>query len=296
MSQQEMRDALAGFFGGINVAAVGFLKKLDEVKHQVKLRQDELNPNIAFDILASRWLSEGVPGRFDVWLAHFAPHPYAYYQTHFADLVLSLETAFKAMKADESALERAFKERLSSPEAFVERLQKAFDAKDVQVVTHIVHQLSRLTDASFSVVKIYAVGLLQELKGNAKEALMHYLYTDPSKQLAIIQQQVFPLAFALNEYQSGAEALAALSQHNPRYLPLYADALIMLGEFENAIATYLSYPYLHEDTASFIGLLRLLVQHGDVEQANRLLELAESAAKIDQNSLKTFVDSLNQTG
>jgi hypothetical protein len=173
-------------------------------------------------------------------------------------------------------------------------LRNAFESKDLQVVEHIGRQLGALTDSTFSWAKMYAVGLRQELKGNAKEALMHYLYVDPNKQSKIIQQQVFPLAFALNEYQVGCDTLAVISYHNVRYLPLYADALILLGETDQAIGAYLNYPFLHEDTGAFIGLLRLYVQKGQIEQANRLLELAEQSPKIDQEQLKAFVDTLNQ--
>lgn len=294
MSQQEMSNALIGFFGGLQVAAEGFLRKLDDVKHNIAEREEELSANTDFDCLAQRWLAQGVPGRWQVWLEHYAPQPYEYYQTHFAPQVALLEQQFNTMKTDESALERAFKERLSTPEEFISRLQNAFESKDLQVVEHIVRQLSKLTDSAFSLAKMYAAGLRQELKGNAKEALMHYLYVDPNKQSQIIQQHVFPLAFALNEYQVGCDALAIISYHNVRYLPLYADALILLGETEQAIGAYLNYPFLHEDTGAFIGLLRLYVQKGQIEHANRLLELAEQSPKIDQQQLQAFVDSLNQ--
>jgi hypothetical protein len=41
--------------------------------------------------------------------------------------------------------------------------------------------------------------------------------------------------------------------------------------------------------------LRLLVQTGDIESANKLLQQADGSDTIDQLLLQNFVDSLNDT-
>ena len=293
MSLQEISNSLMGFFNGLNVASQEFLLKLEEIKQELEYRALEIDPKMAFEELANHWLKAQMPGRFNVWLEHYASQPYEYYQTHFTKTVTELEREFEYMKEDEQALEQHFKDRLSSPNEFVLRLQSAFVARELHTTESILRQLRFIDKPEYTFVKSYATGLLLELRGNANDALIHYLSLDPAKQYAIVQQQVFPLAFSLQQPEKGLASLKSLSRMDVRYLLKYAEALVLLGSFDAAIEVYYRYPLLNKDSEALISLLRLLVKTGDIESANKLLQQADGSDTIDQTLLQDFVDSLN---
>ncbi|MCF6299412.1 MAG: DUF115 domain-containing protein [Thiomicrorhabdus sp.] len=293
MSQQEMKNSLRGFFGGLQFAAEGFLVKLEELKSEIKFRLLELNPETDFLVLVEGWLHRGIPGRFHVWLAHFSVNPYEYYQKEYSETVIELEEAFQEMKTDETALENAFKQRLSSPEAFIFRLNKAFEAQNLEEVLSILRQLSLITSAEYYIARALAAGMKSELAGSPEDALIFYQSVDPYQKQFWIQQQVFSLAFRLEQPEKGLQALHALSLMNIKYLPKYAEALALLGDPDSAISAYQAYPLLYEDTEAMIFLIRLLVQQQQVESANILLKKAETSEFIDQIELQTLVDSFN---
>ncbi len=293
MSQQEMQNTLLGFFGGLNAASEGFLQKLDEIRPTIQFRLTELDPNTDFAILAEHWLKDGVPGRFQVWLTHYAEKPYQYYADHYPEQVAQLEQAFQFMKTDESALQESFKQRFHSPEKFITRLQEAFDSQDLQTLREIIRQLHLITSDDYSLVNSLATGMLLELKGSLEDALLHYLAIDPQRQSLFVQQQVYPLAFSLHQPDKGIEALKALSTINVRYLPKLAEAFELFGDNEHALVCYQSYPFIFEDTDALINWIRLLVQRQEVEMANTLLQKAEKSPLIDQARLQALVDSFN---
>jgi hypothetical protein len=296
MSHQEITNSLMGFFNGLNVASQEFLLKLEEIKDEIEYRALEIDRQTAFEELANHWLKARMPGRFNVWLEHYASQSYEYYKTHFTNTVIELEHEFKEMREDERALEQHFKDRLNSPGEFILRLQEAFERRERNTTEDILLQLGFVDKPEYDFVKSYGKGLLLEILGSTDDALIHYLTLDSAKQHAIVQQQIIPLAFSLQQYEKGLAALKSLSQMDSRYLPKYADALALLDRFEAAIEVYSSYPNLHNDSEALISLLRLLVQTGDVESANKLLQQADGSDTIDQLLLQSFVDSLNATG
>ncbi len=293
MSQQEMQDALMGFFGGLKDAAEGFLAKLEELKLEVEFRLLELNPETDFLLLADGWFKRGIPGRFHVWIEHLSERSYDEIQSHYSDKVAELECAFQKIKTDESALEAVFKQRLSSPETFISRLNQAFEAKDLTEVQAILRQLSLISSTEHSIARWLAIGMKLELIGDIEDALIFYQTVDPYKKQYWIQQQVFPLAFALNQPEKGLQVLHVLSLMNVKYFPKYAEALALLGERDSAIAVYQAYPLLYEDTEALIELIKLLVQKSDIEAANQIVQKAETSTFIDQVVLQKFIDSLN---
>ncbi len=295
MSHQEITNSLMGFFNGLNVASQEFLLKLEEIRDEIEYRAFEVDPKTAFDELANHWLKARIPGRFNVWLEHYASQPYEYYKTHFTSTVIELEREFEEMKEDERALEQHFKDRLNSPGEFIFRLQQAFEKRERNATEVILRQLEFVDKPEYDFVKSYGKGLLLQILERTDEALIHYLALDPAKQYAIVQQQIIPLAFSLQQYEKGLAALKSLSQMDSRYLPKYADALVLLDRFEAAIEAYKSYPHLNNDSEALISLLRLLVQTGDIESANKLLQQADGSDTIDQLLLQNFVDSLNDT-
>jgi len=294
MSQQEMKNALIGFFGGLQYAAEGFLTKLDELKQEITFRLQELDPKTDFLSLAEHWLNQGIPGRFHVWIAHYASQPYEHYLKLYPEQVAQLEQTFQFMKTDESALEKHFHQRFNTPEIFALRLNQAFEQKDLQAVQDIARQLSFVSTSEHNIVNSLSTGMVLELKGHIEDALIHYLSVDPNKKHLCIQQQLFPLAFSLQKPDDGLQALNALSLMNIKYLPKYGEALSLLGEPDAAIAVFQAYPLLYEDTDALIQLIRLLVQQQQVEQANTLLQKAEASVSIDQEALQLFVNSLNK--
>ncbi len=293
MSQQEMKNSLRGFFGGLKYAAEGFLAKLEELKFEVEFRLLELNPETDFLLLADGWFKRGIPGRFHVWIEHLSESSYDEIQSHYSDKVAELECAFQKMKTDESALEAVFKQRLSSPETFISRLNQAFEAKDLTEVQAILRQLSLISSTEHSIARWLAIGMKLELIGDIEDALIFYQTVDPYKKQYWIQQQVFPLAFALNQPEKGLQVLHVLSLMNVKYFPKYAEALALLGERDSAIAVYQAYPLLYEDTEALIELIKLLVQKSDIEAANQIVQKAETSTLIDQVVLQKFIDSLN---
>ncbi|MCF6345036.1 MAG: DUF115 domain-containing protein [Thiomicrorhabdus sp.] len=293
MSQQEMKNALIGFFGGLQFAAEHFLLKLEALKSEIAFRLLELDPKTEFTTLGEHWMAQHIPGRFQVWLNHFAVKSYADYVAKFPKQVEQLERAFEFMKTDETALEKHFNQRFDTPEEFVFRLNRAFNDKDLLAIKDIALQLSFVASAEHGIVKSLATGMLLELKNSEKDALIHYLTVDPNRKNFTIQQQVFPLAFSLKQPDKGLQALSALSLMNVNYVPKYAEALDILGDADNAIAIYRAYPLLYKDTDAMIELIRLLVYKQDVEAANTLLQKAEASASLDQAKLQAFVHSLN---
>ncbi|VAW44422.1 hypothetical protein MNBD_GAMMA03-1454, partial [hydrothermal vent metagenome] len=293
MSQQEMQNTLLGFFGGLNVASEEFLQKLEEIKLTIHFRLTELDPNTDFAVLAEHWLKDNVPGRFHVWLTHYAEKPYQYYVDHYPEQVAQLEQAFEFMKTDESALQESFKQRFHTPEEFITRLQEAFDSQDLQTLRGIIRQLHLIKSDDYSMVNSLATGMLLELKGSSEDALLHYLAIDPQRKRLFIQQQVYPLAFSSHQPDKGLEALKALSAINARYLPKLAEAFEIFGDNDNALICYQSYPFIFEDTDAFISWIRLLVQRQEIEMANTLLQKAEDSPLIDQTRLQALVDSFN---
>lgn len=294
MSQLEMKNSLRGFFGGLKSAAEGFLDKLEELKFEIEFRLLELNPETDFLTLSDGWFKRGIPGRFHVWGEHFTEKSYSYYQEHYFDRVKELEGLFQTMKKDESALEKLFKQRLSSPEEFILRLNKAFEAKDLEEIQVIFRQLALIPSADYFVARQLATGMKIELNKNLEDAFIFYQSIDPYKKQFWIQQQAFSLAFALDKPENGLQALNALSLMNIKYLPKYAEALDLLGEPDGAILAYQAYPLLHQDTEAMIQLIRLLVQQQQIDAANTLLQKAENSEYIDQARLQAFIDDLNQ--
>ena len=293
MSEQEMINALTGFFGGLNQASNDFIDKLNEIQKEIAFREQEIDPKANFESLAEFWLDNNMPGRFIVWLEHYASESYDFYKQNFSECVERLENDFERVKTDESALERSFKQRLESPDDFVIRLQAAYEDKSLQDVRDISRQLMFAAAKEYSIVKSFASGLLLELKEAYEEALIHYLVVDPDKHFYIIQQQVFPLAFSLHKNEEGLAALKKLSEFDLRYTPKYAEALSIFGHVDAAIDVYLSYSSLDKDTEALIHLLRLLVQTNKIEMANQLLIEAEGNQNLVQAELEAFVESLN---
>jgi hypothetical protein len=293
MSQQEMQDALMGFFGGLNFAAKGFLEQLDVLKEEIDFRLLELDSKTDFTVLAMRWLQNNTPGRFFVWLKHYSSDSFDAVSVKYPELVSKLETEFNTRLMDDHRLKQHFSQRLDSTETFILRLQQTYDQKDLQGIQAILRQLSRVDLEAYRMVTSLATGMVFELKGELEDALIHYSTVDPNSQFGFIQQQIFPLAFSLKQYETGLEALKALSVMDARYLPKYAEALVALGENEQAIMAYQEYPLLFENTEALIHLIRLLVHKPDIEAANQVLQQAEKSTLIDQVILQKFIDSLN---
>ncbi len=294
MSQAEMTNALSGFFGGLKFAAERFLVKLEALKKEAKFRLLELNPETDFLVLVDRWLEKSIPGRFHVWVEHFSEHDVEYYRKNYSVQTAQLEALFQKMKEDESALEKAFQQRLNTPEEFILRLNQAFEAKDLDAVKATLRQLSSTPSTDYYMARSLATGMKLELSGDIEDAFIFYLSVDPEQKSFWIQQQIFPLAFALAEPEKGLLALKALSLMNVKYLSKYAEAFALLGDYDSAIATYRIYPLLYEDTDAMLSLIRLLVQQQQIEEANSLLEKAEKSALIDQVRLQHLVDGFNE--
>ena len=294
MTQQEIRDSLAGFFGGLLAAAQGFKLKLLDVSEELERRQLEILPTTPFGTLANMWLEQSIPGRFYVWLKAFAEQDYNYYQQQFPELVESLETQFKNRLEDDSALQKAFKQRLDTPQEFAFRLQDAFAEKNLIKLKNIVRQLKFANDPAYQLTKSYAAGLQLELKNEPKEALLHYLRIDPKQNIVLIQERVYPLAFLLKKNQTGCDALKNLSQFSEKYLPFYADALIVSGREDQAIKVYETYLAKEADTNALIQLLKLFIKRQEVDHANNWLMHVDGNKAFDQDALQIFVDSLNQ--
>ncbi|VAW49914.1 hypothetical protein MNBD_GAMMA04-28 [hydrothermal vent metagenome] len=293
MSQQEMQNALMGFFGGLNVAADGFLLKLTSLKQEIAFRLLEIEPTTDFVLLTEHWMAHQIPGRFYVWLEHIAQQLERDYKARFPEQVAQLEAAFQHMKTDETALKASFSQRFDPPKAFILRLQVAFESKKRQAVQDILRQLSLIQSNEHAMVASLAIGMSLELKGEFEYALIHYLTVDPNHKVLFIQHQLYPLAFSLKQFEKGLQALNALSLMDTRYLPTYAESLVVLGEFKSAIVAYQAYPLLFEDTEVLIQLIRLQVQQQDIEAANTLLQKAVESPLIDQDRLQSFVNTLN---
>ncbi len=293
MSQQEMQASLRGFFAGLHSATEGFLNKLDELKQEIKFRLLELDPKGDFLHLVERWLERGIPGRFHVWVEHFSEKEKSYYHTHFPDQVAKLEHLFHIMKTDESALNEAFEQRLSSPETFIHRLNLAFESKDLETIRTILRQLALNSSSEYAMPRMLATGMKLELSDQIEDALIFYQSIDPYRKYFWVQQQLFPLAFALQQPEAGLQALNALSLMHVQYMPKYAEALALLGKAEEAISVYKAYPLLLKDTEVVLSYIQLLVEHHNIEEANAVLQQAENSDGIDQQRLQTMVDGFN---
>jgi len=293
MTHQEMINALTGFFGGLKVAAEDFVDQLQKIKQELKWRALEVEDDPDFKTLSEHWLAEDVPGRFQAWLKLYAVNDEEVYRQQFPELVRELESRFEFMKQDESALEKSFAQRFDTPQDFTLRLQQAFDQQNLHELQNISRQLNFSNEQAYQLVKALAAGMILELKEQSKDALIHYSTVDPKQQIAAIQEQLYPLAFSLNEFEKGLKALALLSQLNLKFMPLFAHALQLNNQIEAAGKIYQQYLAVVSDTDALINYLRLLIQQNQLDLANQWLEQAEKSDGFDLQQLQTFVDSLN---
>lgn len=295
MSQQEMTNALMGFFGGLQKGSEGFLERILSIRNEINFRKSEMDPSTHFPELAQKWLTKGVPGRFYVWLESIAEHSYEYYLSKFPNEVKALESDYEELVHDDSQLKTRFESRLSDPQEYVLQILKAFEQKMFHPIEKVIRQLQSLPKEHFQAVKLFAEGTLFELQNHPEQALEKYLKADPEKTKAYVLQRLFPLAFTLSKYDLALETLEVLCRYDKRYMPFFADALALLGNVEGAIQTYQAYPLLKQDTSAVIHLLKLYVQVGQVDLANALLSEAECSPLLNQQQLQSFVDGLNET-
>jgi hypothetical protein len=293
MSHQEMKSSLNGFFGGLNKASTDFLGKLQNIRDEIEKREWQINPNTPFSDLFEYWAKSNMPGLFYVWLDHYAEHEYDFYKENYPSEVLRLEVEYQKMMSDDSALESRFNSTLEGPDVFVRKLQESFQHKRSLVIQETIRQLISIQIPEYIPILAYARGLLLEVQGESKNALEHYLNADSDQKILFIQQQIYPLAFSLNQTEVGLKALESLCQMDCAYISKFADSLAILGNIQGAIEMYKLYPLLLEDTNAVIRLMELQVQIGNVSEANELLQQADGNPALNQVQLQAFVDSLN---
>ena len=295
MTQQEMKNALTGFFGGLQSGAQGFLEQIDLIKEEIEFREAEVNESTDFKELSKVWLGRNIPGRFYVWLEHLTKHDLEFYQTNFRTEVQLLETAFEEMLHDNSKLVARFKKRLQNPQEYISQIDSSFEQGLIHPIEKIIVQLAALPKEPFEQVKLYAEGVLAEMQSSPEQALVKYLESDPNKTESYILDRLFRLAFDQKEYELGLECLQNLCIKDERYVPIFAESLALLGNLDGAVETYKAYSLLKEDTDAVIKLLRLYVSLSRIEEANQLLTEAEGNPSLDQHKLQNFVNSLNET-
>jgi hypothetical protein len=293
MSQQEMVNALSGFFGGLKKGSEGFIEQLNLLKEEIEFRKFEIDENTGFTDLTKAWLSRNIPGKFYVWLEHLSMHNLEYYQNVYPAEVKMLETAFNEMLHDNSKLVARFKTRLKNPQEYITQINKSCEQNLTHPIEKIISQLGALPKETFEEIQRYAEGVLFEMQNLPEKALIKYLEADLNKTKPYVLKRLFSLAFSLKEFELGLECLENLCKQDIQFLPTFAESLALLGNVIGAIEVLKTYPLLMQDTAAFINLLKLYIQAGQVEQANVLLTHVESHAQLDQKLLQQYVDSLN---
>lgn len=293
MSNQEMINALSGFFGGLQKGSEGFIEQLGLVKEEVAFRKIEIDETTEFTDLAQMWLSKNIPGRFYVWLEHLSKHDLAHYQNAYSEEVNKLKTAFDEMTHDNSKLVARFNERLKNPQEYIIQVDKSCEQNLTYPIEKVILQLAQLPKDRFKEVQLYAEGVLLEMQNEPKKALIKYIEADPNKTKPYILKRLFTLAFSQKEFELGIESLENLCKQDIRFVPTFAESLAILGNVEGAIEALKTYPLLMQDTEAFINLLKFYIELGLVEPANTLLNEVENHPQLDQIAIQQYVDSLN---
>ena len=293
MSHQEIKSSLNGFFGGLKKAANDFLDKLQNIRDEIERRERQINPTTPFSELSAYWLGVNMPGLFYVWLDHYADNKYTFYKEQYPEEVIKLEAAYQNMMLDETILKSRLDATIEEPEAFILKLQESFNHKNTHAIQESIRQLLSIQKQEYIPILAYAKGLLLEVQGESTKALEHYLSIDSNQKTFFIQQQIYPLAFTLNQPEVGLKALESLCSIDSAYIPVFANSLAILGNLQGAIEMYKLYPQLLEDTNAVIKLIELQVQVGNVSEANDLLQKADGNPRLDQIQLQAFVDYLN---
>lgn len=271
MSQEEIIASFKGFFYGVSETAKAFVAKLNGLKQRVSEREKEIKPNADLSKLAQTWLQNNEPGRFYIWLDHFAIHDYEYYQSKYADVVAEIEKAYQCLLEDNQRLEENLLIKQASPEWFFENLLANFQENNVAGIESLQKHLKTINNQEMQLPLSFSKGLLLEVNKQLEEAYEWYASIDPQFSNFYIQQRFYPLAFHFGQHQPGLLSLEKLCQQDMKFIPQYANALEVMGNLEGAIQILEKYPHLDIDLQAALDLIRFYILSGNTENIESLV-------------------------
>lgn len=245
---------------------------LDDALQRLKCRQEELKENPDFDLMFDQWQKDKQFGRATLWKQR---HP-----DNFETLNCDIKSQFEQLEND-------FRFQLTRDDTnHVERLRKKSDINlALQRTTNLYLQhnsagLERLC----SMLKHYpeheaepfiqfAQGMLAELKGDSKAALIHYEQILHSGCEALFEhtlKRITSLCIESGDYENAIFALEGLTHISTQYLRDYAEILSAVGLNEESYQAYLQYLESHpNDNAALMKFGILCTQLNQLETVQK---------------------------
>ena len=280
----------ATYYNAYYQGATRLAQLIKEAQYKTQNRLEENSDHPNFEQLMLRWEKDESYRRAQMWVAK---HPNYSLPSSVADAFCALSNAFESL-CKEAALKN--KERLALSLGQIDLVS----SKAKLLFHHQRHEelydlLKSIQSDKRNQDKIDYQALIQgyiaELEARPNDALAHYdiiLNHNESPLYEDALRQINTISIKQQNYSNACLALECLSQLSPIYLPHFAEATRLAGDFEGAINIYNHYIerfpndvetqlkltrlYIHEDSPLAARMLLdfILQQHPDLEAAKQL--------------------------
>lgn len=278
-SNEDIQLSLKRYFTAIKVSTKPLLDLVEHGLAMIKLRQEERDSALLTQSLVNGWMRYGQPGRLYVWLdiqsrqitdlsevERNMAHP----------LVRGYEAIFKVV---DSGIVKNFK--LNVQENTLDSVRKAMEQLTDENIAKLDEVLQYCEEHADEVsgfyrdLGLYILGYFNKLREDTAQAYLIWAMVDHPKLQQMVYKDYLSLAMQHNHYEEALTVLQKLCVINRRFLTVYANVLISVGQ--PALAIEVLTLYLQDesdDIAARLQLARLLLDAQQIEQAKAVLEVA----------------------
>lgn len=274
MTNEEVQEQLAAFFGGLNAVAKAFIVNINNGIDRCEVRQKELKPKTLPCSLIQHWQQWQEPGRVYHWIKSHADMELNSEQQDCVDE--AMDVFEKELGEERHAHLKMLEDALNDVSKILSRANMAYSKENVAELEEVLEHVESLEAKSINQKQDLVAllkGMVLDVRGEKVEAFNTYEGVETSILRHIALKKMLPIAVDLEDYPAALAVLERLVKINLDYMLPYADMLKVLGNLSGAIEVLRM--YLKSKPEKYLTknrLAHLLIEAGEHSEAFKLVD------------------------
>lgn len=287
MTQQEVKQQLEAFFGGMKNLSGAMLTMIKQAIDRVQLSLDEIREDSLPSKLYSRWERWGEFGRALQWSQWHDVKQLSGDESH--QLQKAIDAFYQEFDKTDHQYQQMLEQNINNVSKILARANNAFakgDAREIDSIVKHVNQLKANNKEQKQDFIALMHGMLSELKGDQVAAFNFYEPITLPFLRHIALKKMLPIALDLEDYAAALTVLERLVEFNLDYMPSYADMLKVLGNIDGAIEVLNMYMNKYPNKLSVKNkLAQLFIENSQFGDAKSILNTVLSEDPENKTAL-----------
>lgn len=266
-TQSHINEMTKRYYDALSSSGSNILTLVENACNKIQFRLNELGDTPLSD-LASRWKSEGQPGRGVIWQNM---HQTRVFSADEQVLLLELHELYQQSLTE---VRQTYVEKLtagSTMERVYTKIIRLNQSQHHQGLTLIVDNLKLIIDTIPEAKRLYhlALSFKYSLEKQPQQALNALLTLPEDLYTEMELKQIILLALKLGDLNLASSTLLKILTYSEEYMPQYANILKLQGKIQESVNTYLDYLEKYpSDTQTWIKLGLFMVEINQAEAAH----------------------------